>query len=58
MEHNIFEIFEDIIIHIKNFLIVFNEVTDFNSEADFNEYDDEISEEIYFPLFMFSNPRD
>ncbi len=58
MEHNLFEIYDDIIIHIKNFLSVFNNVSDFNSETDFNEYDDEISEEIYFPLFMFSNPKD
>jgi hypothetical protein len=59
MEHNVYEIYQDVIIHMKKFLeLLFQSQID--NEAyntlDINEFDRELIDDIHFPLFMYSDP--
>lgn len=63
MKHNNFDIVKDLIVHIKEFFSIFEDEFN-NTDSDSIDYfeteveDSKICNNIHFPLFMFSDPKD
>jgi hypothetical protein len=61
MEHNVYEIYQDVIIHMKKFLELLiqnqNDSDDY-STLDVSEFERELIDDIHFPLFMYSDPSE
>jgi hypothetical protein len=56
MEHNSFNVYKDLVIHIKCFLEAFIN-TGFDFDNDIDEFSGNVGAEIHFPMFMYLEPQ-